>query len=708
MNTIIKMKHLDYSKFILLLILLTSCGGGGGGGSTDPNPIVPNVSLSFSSSLSEIYIHNKIVLTWSSSNADFCSASGDWSGTKENNGSEEIVIREARESSFILTCSSSSSSANKNINVTSISPYIYPDHWDEINTYRESLQSVYENPVGINQEEIWFKTFTIPQSRFTTDVSNAFLDDENFRGDVGYDTWINIDNSTFNLNCNWVPQKPSEGAIKIIELIDGVFTNFYYKQIEGCNHPLPLKNADGSFQIVFPGHDEGKLSADLAPYAKSYLFNVDTKEFIDMDITLASHGQDIFDYDLDGDDDIITTGTRWFVNDQNSSANTKNCGEVGIMQNNGFNDFNLIAIPLPNDVSNPDPANGFLPNEGCGGAMSADAYVEDGILFVVYSDFVANDNHTNPNWTIEPEKNVVIKYDVNDLTILEIIELPTPYVESNFKNLEYYGEDQYWIGGNGKSHDTNSQFMDIDYDGDKDILISNQSYWYEKTSVLQIIINDNGVYRDETAERLFNWNIRTGNLHQWSFSDINGDGYLDITTTDGCGGPPSGSGLNLPRNFGCEKKIAINDGTGHFIQIIGPMEIYQIFENNEYKTGQLQAIFSLDKDKNLKWTYMTGKGCNDGCYANGDWDVFIASLDSRLSTGPNGIDPSLVGEDGYNEFFYLLHNPSARSAVESGEYENGLEHYIAIGKDQGLLPNAKSLSSIIVESYDSNPKQTIN
>jgi hypothetical protein len=471
---------------------------------------------------------------------------------------------------------------------------------------------------------------------------------------------------------------------------------------------LPLKNSDGSFQIVFPGHDEGKLSADLAPFATSFVFNVDTKEFIDMDITLASHGQDIFDYDLDGDDDIISTGTRWFVNDQNSSVYTKNCGEVGIMQNNGLNDFSLIAIPLPNDVSNSDPSLGFIPNEGCGGAMSADAYVENGVLFVVYSDFVANDNHTNPSWTIEPEKNVVIKYDVNDLTILEIIELPTPYVETNFKNLEYYSEDQYWIGGNGKSHDTNSQFMDIDYDGDKDILISNQSYWYEKSSVLQIIINDNGVYRDETAERLFNWNIRTGNLHQWNFSDVNGDGYLDITTTDGCGGPPSGSGINLPRNFGCEKKVAINDGTGHFLQIIGPMEIYQIFEENEYKTGQLQAIFSLDKDKNLKWTYMTGKGCNDGCYANGDWDVFIASLDSPLSTGPNGIDPSLVGEDGYNEFFYLLNNSSARTAVESGEYENGLEHYIAVGKDQGLLPNAKSLTSIIVESYDSNPKQTIN
>lgn len=695
---------------IVSTLILASCDGGSGGGSANPNPIVTNASLTLSSNLNEIYIHNKIILSWSSSNADSCLASGDsgssgnWSGTKINNGSEEIIIRDAKESTFTLTCSSASSSDSKSVSVTSNSPYFYPDHWDEVSLYRQSIQSVYENPVGFNQNEIWFKTFTVPKSRFTTDITNTFLDDENFRGDVGYDTWINIGDSTFHLNCNWVPSKPNEGAIKIIELINGDFANLYYKQIEGCNHPLPLKNSDGSFQIVFPGHDEGKLSADLAPFATSFVFNVDTKEFIDMDITLASHGQDIFDYDLDGDDDIITTGARWFVNDPNAIQYEQYCGVIGIMQNNGFNDFNLITVPLPDDVSNPDPSEGFIPNQGCGGAMSADAYVENGILYAVYTDFNANPNHTNPSWIIEPEKNVVIKYDVNDLTILEIIELPTPYVEANFINLEYYEED--WIGSNGKSHDTNSQFIDIDYDGDKDILISNQSYWYEKTSVLQIIINNDGAYEDETADRLFNWNIRTGNLHQWTFSDVNGDGYLDITTTDGCGGGQND--LGIPRNFGCEKKVAINDGTGHFLQIIGPMEIYQIFENNEYKTGQLGSIFGLDSNKNLRWTYMTAKGCNDGCYANGDWDVFITSLDSPLSTGPNGIDPSLVGEDGYNEFFYLLQNPSARTAIESGEYENGLEHYIAVGKDQGLLPNAKSLSSIVVESYDSNPKQKIN
>ena len=695
------MGKLNYCKFISSIIFLTSCGGGGGG-SVDSDNIVPNLSMNFSSNLNEIYIHNKIILTWSSSNADSCLASGDWSGTKAKNGSEEIIIRDAKVSLYTLTCSSTTSSDSKSVSVTSNSPYLYPDHWDEVNSLRQSIQSIYENPIGFNQTEIWFKTLTVPKSKFSTQVVNTFVDDENFRGDVGYDTWINVGDSTFYLNCNWVPQKRSEGGIKIVELIDGIYNNFYYKEIEGCNHPLPIKNFDGSFQIVFPGHDEGKLPLE-SPLAPSFVFNTNTKEFENMNITLGSHGQDIFDFDLDGDDDVITQGAISFTNDL--SIHRKNCGAIGIMQNNGFNNFNLIHLPLPDDVSNPNPELGFIKNEGCGSAMSVDAYVEDNILYVVYTDYFSNPNHDEKKWEIESEKNVLITYDVNDLTILDVIELPTPYVESNFKNLEYYEES--WAGTNGKSHDTNSQFMDIDYDGDKDILISNQSYWYEKTSVLQIIINNNGSYVDETAERLFNWNIRTGGLHQWNFSDVNGDGYLDITTSDGCHGQ-SDNNLNMPRNFGCEKKVAINDGTGHFLQIIGPLEIYQVFENNEYKTGQMKAIFALDNNRNSRWIYITAKDCSDGCYSNGDWDIYITSLESPLSTGPNGINPSLVGEDGFNEFFYLLNNPSAKIAVESGEYENGLEHYIAIGKDSGLLPNAKSLSKIEVENYDANPKQSIN
>ena len=68
---------------------------------------------------------------------------------------------------------------------------------------------------------------------------------------------------------------------------------------------------------------------------------------------------------------------------------------------------------------------------------------------------------------------------------------------------------------------------------------------------------------------------------------------------------------------------------------------------------------------------------------NGKVEVVTVKLNKKLSTGPNGIDPALKGEAGFNEFYYLLHNPEAREAVKSGAYENGLEHYIDIGKGLG-------------------------
>ena len=224
-------------------------------------------------------------------------------------------------------------------------------------------------------------------------------------------------------------------------------------------------------------------------------------------------------------------------------------------------------------------------------------------------------------------------------------------MEENFVDLEYYSGKLFLNDGNnfGKSHDTHVQFMDIDYDGDKDILISNQSYWYEKTSVLQIIMNNEGVYVDETSERLFNWNIKSGGLHQWPFqmlitmdSDISTDRWMWRLRSCFCRGHTKKILIGVVR-----KVSFVNDGTGHFLQIIGPMEIYQEVDNtgtdytNEELTGSgLGAVFSLDEDKR-----QDGHGfhpnINDGCYADGNWVLYITSIDFNLSTGPNGIDHEL-------------------------------------------------------------------
>jgi len=87
----------------LAFIFVVSCGGGGGGGSTpSPNP-APSVNLS--ASQSEQLVNSNVTLTWSSSNATSCSASGDWSGTKDISGSEDVPIGKVGSNTYSLACS---------------------------------------------------------------------------------------------------------------------------------------------------------------------------------------------------------------------------------------------------------------------------------------------------------------------------------------------------------------------------------------------------------------------------------------------------------------------------------------------------------------------------------------------------------------------------------------------------------------------------
>ena len=130
---------------LLLSILLVSCGGGGGGGSTEtPNPPSPtNPSItSFLSSSSSILEGESISLNWSSTNANSCSASGDWNGTKSTSGSESIQLSEVKTYTFTLTCSGASGTTNA---VSSINVQVSALPNPTIDSFTASAQSISAN-----------------------------------------------------------------------------------------------------------------------------------------------------------------------------------------------------------------------------------------------------------------------------------------------------------------------------------------------------------------------------------------------------------------------------------------------------------------------------------------------------------------------------------------------------------------------------------
>ena len=82
------------------LSLAMSAGCGGSDSPTPPSP--PTVALSVNASAG--FVGQQVVLTWSSTNATACAASGAWSGTEPTSGSQSVTVAVAGVQSYSLSC----------------------------------------------------------------------------------------------------------------------------------------------------------------------------------------------------------------------------------------------------------------------------------------------------------------------------------------------------------------------------------------------------------------------------------------------------------------------------------------------------------------------------------------------------------------------------------------------------------------------------
>jgi uncharacterized protein (TIGR03118 family) len=108
----------------LLVIACIGCGGGGGygsggggtaaaGGATSPSP-----TASLSVQPTTITAGQSATLTWSTTDASTCSATGGWSGTQATSGTQSVTPTVAGSSTFTLTCSGASGTTNASVSTT--------------------------------------------------------------------------------------------------------------------------------------------------------------------------------------------------------------------------------------------------------------------------------------------------------------------------------------------------------------------------------------------------------------------------------------------------------------------------------------------------------------------------------------------------------------------------------------------------------------
>ena len=163
--------------YILISLFIVSCGGGGGmGGSSSDNnggtgmPSNPMINT-FSSTASSVSINTSVTLSWTTSNTNSCSASGDWSGTKSLNGSEDITLDEAKTYSFTLTCSGASGTSNASSTLT-----VEVSSVDGSDIYSEDKPSYCKDPLN-DSSDYWLENFdsdVLNNDIFTYQLGNGF------------------------------------------------------------------------------------------------------------------------------------------------------------------------------------------------------------------------------------------------------------------------------------------------------------------------------------------------------------------------------------------------------------------------------------------------------------------------------------------------------------------------------------------------------
>lgn len=216
--------------------------------------------------------------------------------------------------------------------------------------------------------------------------------------------------------------------------------------------------------------------------------------------------------------------------------------------------------------------------------------------------------------------------------------------------------------------------VDIDADGDFDIVLHMSRTLLEFGDPLQstghyiqILINENGEFVDQTAARIDNTERFTGrdgfppNQNSKNVADINGDGHLDLFLYKST--PISENNLVL----------FLNDGTGHFSDV----DLRELGVRPAWVTsGGLTKPFDVTDDDIHDIVSVNG-------FEATDVDVWVWPGLAPIATGPGFSDPAAEGAPGFNELYYLRVNPDVAAAVDAGTYETGLAHFLDVGQAEG-------------------------
>lgn len=111
----------------LLAAVVTGCGGGGSSGTPAP----PSIAVTISVSPTTITLGQPATVTWSSTNATGCTASGEWSGARATSGNEIVTPQSAGSKMFTLSCTGPNGNASNSATLTVTTASSNSLTWDQ-------------------------------------------------------------------------------------------------------------------------------------------------------------------------------------------------------------------------------------------------------------------------------------------------------------------------------------------------------------------------------------------------------------------------------------------------------------------------------------------------------------------------------------------------------------------------------------------------
>jgi hypothetical protein len=428
-------------------------------------------------------------------------------------------------------------------------------------------------------------------------------------------------------------------------------------------------NGDGIQDVFFIGFSD----FPVLPLASTLLLGARTGKFEIRTVNppIAAHSGDVGDIDGDGDLDIVVSNYHAIE----QTANNAVFRQAIALVNDGTGNFGQYRT-----------INAGATDLTAGSTGIAADFDGDGRLEFVFGD--AKENATN--WQVGHVKLMTVPGGVGEGSAFT--GTTSRRIADGYFDREAFAGIQSNFDPE-KSHEVETLVADLNGDGRLDIIMMSM-LWSSGPDrfVPQILINQgNLVFTDETATRLPDFDILRGASFNPILFDINRDGYVDLILDGGVDYDP-GTGRPYVGHLGAD--ILLNDGTGRFYSVARAVmqgasdSVTAQSAGLPYlRDGGRMHFYGLNADGAPVWIQLA-RGVAGGQEAA----VLIEHVASQpISTGPGGIDPGTRGAPGFNELYYLNMHTAARAAVDAGQYASGLDHYLAVGRAQGLAAMAPAV-----------------